>query len=144
LRIWLVDTGPLVAYLDGTDKDHAAVVPLLDSFTGQLATTSAVIAEAMYFVAAVRTGPALLAEFVAASGLTVHDFSEADDLAEAARRMEKYSDLPMDFADATLILLAERLGVFDLVTLDRRGFKVFRSSRGKRFSLVLDRPRKVD
>lgn len=143
MRIWLLDTGPLVAYLDGTDKDHQAVVPLLDSFTGQLVTTSAVIGEAMYFVAAVRSGPALLAEFVAASGLQVYDFSEAHDLAEAARRMEKYADSPMDFADATLVLLAERLGVFDLLTLDRRGFNVFRSSRGKRFSLILDRPRAV-
>jgi predicted nucleic acid-binding protein len=143
LRVWLLDTGPFVAYLDRTDKDHTAVVPVLDSFTGQLVTTSAVIAEAMYFVAAVRSGPRLLAELVAASGLQVYDFSESQDLAEAARRMEKYSDLPMDFADATLVLLAEHLGVFDLLTLDRRGFNVFRSSRGKRFSLILDRPRAV-
>jgi predicted nucleic acid-binding protein len=54
--------------------------------------------------------------------------------------MEKYADLPMDYADATLVLLAERLGVFDLLTLDRRGFTVFRSSRGQHFSLVLDQP----
>jgi predicted nucleic acid-binding protein len=144
LRVWLIDTGPLVAYLDGTDKEHSAVVPVLDSFTGQLVTTSAVIAEAMYFVAAVRSGPALLAELVEASGIQVYDFSEAQDLAEAARRMAKYGDSPMDFADATLVLLAEHLGVFDLLTLDRRGFNVFRSSRGKRFSLIMDRPRAVD
>jgi predicted nucleic acid-binding protein len=144
LKVWLLDTGPLVAYLDRTDKDHAAVVPRLDSFSGQLVTTSAVISEAMYFVAGVRSGPALLAEFVAASGLRVHDFSEARELGEAARRMEKYADLPMDYADATLVLLAERLGVYDLLTLDRRGFNVFRSSRGKRFSLVLDQPRPVE
>jgi predicted nucleic acid-binding protein len=43
----------------------------------------------------------------------------------------------MDFADATLVLLAERLGVFDVLTLDRRGFGVFRSAQGKRFTLVL-------
>jgi uncharacterized protein len=144
LKVWLLDTGPLVAYLDRTDKDHAAVVPFLDSFNGQLVTTSAVISEAMYFVAGVRSGPALLAEFVAASGLQVYDFSDANELTEAARRMEKYADLPMDYADATLVLLAEQLGVFDVLTLDRRGFNVFRSSRGKRFSLILDRPRRID
>jgi uncharacterized protein len=144
LKIWLLDTGPLVAYLDKTDKDHAIVVPCLESFNGQLVTTSAVISEAMYLVAGVRSGPALLAEFVAASGLQVNDFSAANELGEAARRMEKYADLPMDYADATLILLAERFGAFDLLTLDRRGFNVFRSSRGKRFSLVLDRPRPID
>jgi hypothetical protein len=36
------------------------------------------------------------------------------------------------------VLLAERLGVFDLLTLDRRGFSVFRSARGKRFTLLLE------
>jgi len=54
--------------------------------------------------------------------------------------MEKYSDVPMDYADATLVLLAEHLGVFEILTLDRRGFSAYRSSRGKRFSLVLDQP----
>jgi len=43
----------------------------------------------------------------------------------------------MDYADATLVLLAERLGVFEILTLDYRGFTVFRSSKGKSFSLVL-------
>ena len=52
--------------------------------------------------------------------------------------MEKYADLPMDYPDATLVLLAERLEVFDVLTLDRRGFKVYRSTKGKRFALVLD------
>ena len=57
------------------------------------------------------------------------DFSGAEDLADAARRMEKYADLPMDYPDATLVLLAERLEVFDVLTLDRRGFKVYRSTK---------------
>lgn len=82
----------------------------------------------------------LLAEFVAESGLQVLDFSDAAHRAEAARRMEKYRNVPMDYADATLVLLAERLDLFELLTLDRRGFSVFRSDRGKHFSLVLDRP----
>ena len=138
MRVWLLDTGPLVAYLDASDKSHSRVAARLDAFTGQLVTTSAVITEAMYFLSEVRRGPALLAEFVAESALQVADFSDAAALAEAARRMEKYGDLPMDYADATLVLLAERLGVFDLLTLDRRGFSVFRSARGKRFTLLLE------
>lgn len=143
MRAWLLDTGPLVAYLDVSEKDHIQVAAQIDAFTGQLFSTSAVITEAMQLVSGVRRGPALLADFVAKSGLQVLDFSEADELAEAARRMEKYADLPMDYADATLILLGERLEVYEILTLDRRGFSVFRSSRGKHFSLILDRPRSV-
>ena len=69
MRVWLLDTGPLVAYLDPSDKDHARVAIRLEAFTGQLVTTSAVIAEAMYLLAEVRRGPALLAELVAYQSL---------------------------------------------------------------------------
>jgi predicted nucleic acid-binding protein len=51
--------------------------------------------------------------------------------------MEKYANIPMDYADATLVLLAERLDIFEILTLDYRGFNVFRSSRGRSFSMVL-------
>ena len=138
MRVWLLDTGPLVAYLNTRDPDHERVADTLDAFTGRLITTSAVVTESMYFLAQVRRGPALLAELVADSELQIVDFSGAEDLADAARRMEKYADLPMDYPDATLVLLAERLEIFDVLTLDRRGFKVYRSSQGKRFALVLD------
>jgi uncharacterized protein len=138
LRAWLLDTGPLVAYLVASEEDHLQVATRLDAFTGQLFTTSAVITEAMYFLAPARRGPVLLAEFVAQSGMQVVDFSQAEELAEAASRMEKYKNVPMDYADATLVLLAERLEVFELLTLDRRGFSAFRSLRGRHFSLVLD------
>jgi hypothetical protein len=51
--------------------------------------------------------------------------------------MRKYHDTPMDFADATLILLAVELRTTDICTLDRRGFAIYRTSTGKRFHLVL-------
>ncbi len=139
MRAWLLDTGPLVAYLDATDPEHRRTADALDAFTGQLVTTSAVVTEAMHFLAPHPRGPETLAEFAAESGLTIADLSDAEALRDAARRMQKYGDLPMDFADATLVILGERLGLFDVATLDRRGFTVYRTSRGRRFNLVLER-----
>ncbi len=138
MKCWLLDTGPLVAYLNLTDPAHTTVAACLDAFSGQIATTSAVITEAMYFVADSVTGPRLLAEFVAASGAQVYDFSQSAELREAVTLMERYADTPMDYADATLVLLAEGLGVWDIVTLDRRGFSTFRTKRRKGLNLVLD------
>ena len=135
---WLLDTGPLVAYLDRADAAHAVVSARLDDFSGRLVTTSAVITEAMHFVATAKGGPSALAEFVATSGLHVYDFAQPEELREAAHLMERYGDTPMDYADATLILLAEALAIRDIVTLDRRGFAVFRTRRGKPLRLVLD------
>ena len=127
-----------MAYLDATDPAHADVAACMDAFTGQLATTSAVITEAMHLVAANREGPRLLAEFVAASGLQVFDLSRSPELAEAVVLMEKYADAPMDFADATLVLLAEGLNVHEILTLDRRGFTIYRTRRRKSLRMVLD------
>ncbi len=137
MNAWLLDTGPLVGYMDANDPSHADVVECLDSFTGQLATTSAVITEAMHFVATSQNGPRLLAEFVAASAMEVYDLSRPPELLEAVSLMEKFADAPMDFADATLVLLAEGLNVHDILTLDRRGFSIYRTRRRRHLRLVL-------
>jgi hypothetical protein len=134
---WLLDTGPLVAYLDSSDPWHEAVTERLDPFCGQLVTSSAVITEAMHLVAEVRTGPRLLAEYVAAAGMRVFDACSAPDLRDAVALMEKYSIVPMDFADATLVLLAEALDLRDVLTLDRRGFATYRTRQRRAFNLVL-------
>ncbi len=138
MSLWLVDTGPLVAYLDARDPAHAEVGERLDGFSGQLATTSAVVTEVMHFVAPHREGPSLFVNFVAASGMQVYDLSQPPALRRAADLMLQYANVPLDYADATLLLLAEQIPAFDLLTLDRRGFSVFRTPRGKALRLVLD------
>lgn len=137
VKTWLIDTGPLVAYLDSNDPAHRDVAHHLDGFRGQLVTTSAVITETMHFVAASPTGPRLLADFVGTSGMQVYDFSRPPELHEASLLMEKYTNAPMDYADATLMLLADSLGVQDILTLDRRGFSIYRTKRRRPLRLVL-------
>ncbi len=138
MKTWLVDTGPLVAYLDAGDPSHAQVASCLDEFSGALVTTSAVITEAMHLLAVSRDGPRTLAEFVAASGMAVYDLCRPPELHEAVVLMESYADTPMDFADATLVLLAEGVDVRDILTLDRRGFSTYRTRQRRHFRLVLD------
>jgi uncharacterized protein len=137
-RLWLVDTGPVVAYLDASDPYHDAVCAVMDGFSGRSVTTPAVITEAMYFVGATHGGARALAELVDRSGMMVYDLCQPPDLREAARLMERYADTPMDFADATLLLLADVLEVVDVLTLDRRGFSTYRTAEGRSMRLVLD------
>lgn len=138
MKAWLLDTGPIVAYLDARDPAHAQVAACLDAFPGEVFTTSAVITEAMHFLSPYPAGARLLAEFVSAAGLTIFDFTQPQELHEAAWLMEKYADTPMDFADATLILLAEQLKVREILTLDRRGFTVYRTRDRRPLVQVLD------
>jgi len=139
VKTWLLDTGPLVAYLDVRDSAHAQAVECLGSFTGHVVTTDAVIVEAMYFVSAIREGPEALASFVHAARLLVHEATQPVQLKNAAVLMHRYVDTPMDFADATLVLLADRLNIYEIATLDRRGFSTYRTPRGKSFKLVIDK-----
>ena len=136
MKSWLVDTGPLVAYLDAGDEKHLRAAACLGGLRGQLYTTGAVITEAMHFVSADDRGPSLLVEFVAVSNMLVRECTSADQLQRAAALMGKYSNTPMDFADATLVQLADELKTREIVTFDRRGFSTYRTGSGKSFILV--------
>jgi predicted nucleic acid-binding protein len=136
MRTALLDTGPLVAYLDSDDAAHDAVAASMGDFSGSLCTTSAVLTEAMYMLGSDARGPRQLAEFVGAAGLHVFESTQPLQLLAAVSLMEKYADTPMDFADATLVLLAEETGAGEIFTLDRRGFSTYRTRKGKAFRII--------
>ncbi len=130
----------MVAYLDPDDPAHAPVAAVLTDFRGTLHTTGAVLTEAMHLLARARNGPSALADFIAYSDMHVHDACQPPLVTSAALLMDRYADTPMDFADATLVLLAQRLDVHEVLTLDRRGFHTYRTADGRPFRLVLDQP----
>lgn len=129
--IVLVDTGPLVALFDPSDdareecRDALAALERAD-----LVTTEAVITEAMYLLAfSTRAQVALLS--LLAAGVPRVEPLAADEYRRAGELVEKYASLPMDYADATLVVLAERLRTSRVFTLDRRDFSIYRVRRGK-------------
>ena len=136
MRTVLVDTGPLVAYLDPGDPAHDGVSTSFGNISGAVCTTSAVITEAMHLLRSGPSGPRRLAEFVAATGVHILETTQPHHLLAAVALMEKYSDTPMDFADATLVLLSEETGADEIATLDRRGFATYRTRKGKRFRML--------
>ena len=140
MKAWLLDTGPIVARINENDPAHQEVGGALDRSPGELFSTSAVVTEAMYFAAQMRAGPASVLQFLDLTGTQIVDCCQPFELAAAVKLMEKYADTPMDFADASLVLLAEKLRLYSILTIDRRGFSIFRTLAGKRFQLVLDQP----
>lgn len=136
---WLLDTGPLVAYLDAGDPAHDQCMAVLDAFEGHLLTTGAVVVEAMHLLGEAREGPESLVKFLALSRTQIHECTDLPLLERAAQLMRKYADVPMDFADATLVLLAQETSIPEVLTLDRRGFSTFRFGGRKPFQMVLGR-----
>jgi uncharacterized protein len=137
MSAWLVDTGPFVAYISRNDPWHARVAARVDAFTGQFVTTGAVVTEVMYFLSDTPGGPAAFGELLLAARVQITSSTQPADVVAAAALMDKYADTPMDYADATLVLLAHDIGVLDILTLDRRGFSTYRTPKGKAFRLVL-------
>lgn len=131
----LLDTGALVATLHREDRDHARCAAVLEGFRGSLLTTEAVLTESMFLMARVAGGGQACLDFFLRQGAILVPQSR-ESLVCSKQLMAHYHDLPMDFADATLVSLAEEIGVKRVFTLDRRGFSVYRVGRRQGFTIV--------
>jgi len=137
MKTWLLDTGPLVAFLDASDPAHDRVRQVLASFRGIFMTTGAVLTEAFYLLRYARGGGKQLVEFIEHASPSVVDIFGLKELRQIAQLMEKYADQPMDFADASLVLIAEERSHNEILTLDERGFRTYRFRGSRRFRLPL-------
>ena len=134
----LVDTGAVVALINRGDRHHPAAVEWFKSFRGKMLTTEAVITETAYVLAASPAHQrAALIWFDRACAAGLLQVEPVTDYAALARIIEQYANLPCDYADATLIALAERTRVTAIATIDQRDFSVYRLRGRKRFSLLL-------
>ncbi len=133
----MLDTGPIVAILDRSDPHHGWVLPRFQPLQGRLVTTGAVVTEATFFLQDVRDGIQRLFEFLETPRIDICDSFTHPRLRSAGMLMATYADTPMDFADATLVILAEDLETDQIVTCDERGFRAYRYGRNKPFRLLL-------
>lgn len=132
----IVDTGPLLATADRNDPAHTACRTLLEGESGPLITTAMVIAEAAYLICR-QLGPTAettLYTSIANGELTVQDLTRAD-WTRVGGLVSTYASLPLGGTDASLIAVAESLGVSRIATLDRRHFSVVRPLHVEAFDL---------
>jgi hypothetical protein len=61
---------------------------------------------------------------------------DADDARDAERVIGRYASLGIGLADASLVVLASRYGVRDVLTLDERHFRVLRAAAGRSFRIL--------
>ena len=138
----LLDTGGLVSLLDRSQSGHAAFAAFFDRWTGPVVTSEAVLTEATHLLRRGRGGADACLAFVVNGGAAVVP-STTSSLGRCRALMRRYEDLPMDFADATLVVLAEELETDVVCTTDRRDFGVYRIGGSRPFRIVPDpsRPR---
>jgi len=134
MRSAILDTGPFVAFLDKSENNHDRCVAAFKNFNGSLLTTEAVLTEVIYLLGPSVKAQKTCIEFILKGGATLVPQS-AESLARAIVLMEKYKDIPMDFADATIVVLAEETGIDEVFTLDLRGFGAYRILGKKPFNV---------
>ena len=127
-RSILADAGPIVAIIRADDTHHARAKAFGQSYTGELTTTWPVIAEAAHLLG--RRGRATLLEMIIDGFLAVEDLS-ASDIDRMRNLLRRYET--MDLCDASIVAVGERLGILDVITIDRRDFAVYRTRAGRAF-----------
>ena len=130
----LLDTGAFVALVSPDEKQHAACVATLADWQGTIVTTEAVLTETLYLVGTRADYQETCLKFFL-RGAFILIPSTVTSLERVAQLMKKYRDLPMDFADATLVVLGEQLETNLVFTLDRRDFSVYRINNKTLFQI---------
>lgn len=131
----LIDSGPLIALFDASDKHHKKAVTFIKENKFPLITTLASITETLHLLDFNRNAQIDFLDWISKGAVEVHNvevpaFNRLRDLTI------KYKDLPMDFADACLVYLAEELNITKIATIDR-DFTIYRIKNKKKFELAL-------
>lgn len=131
----LIDSGPLIALFDADDNHHKKAVGFIKENKLPLVTTLASITETLHLLDFNRNAQIDFLAWISKGALEIHNiditaFNRLRDLTI------KYKDLPMDFADACLVSLAEELNITKIATIDR-DFTIYRIKNKKKFELTL-------
>jgi len=120
----LIDSGPLIALFDVDDTYHKRVRDFLTRHQYSFISTLAVFTEVSHLLNFSVKAQQDFYEWVMLKGVIISEINQHD-IPRIMELTAKYADLPMDFADATLVITAEKTGVKKIVSLDK-DFDVYR------------------
>jgi len=113
----LIDAGPIIALFNKNDKYHKKIKNFLKKYEGKLTSTWPVVTEASHMLDFnVQTQIDFLT-WIQLGGVNIEAI-ENEDIGRIIELSMKYSDLPMDLADASLVVLSEKLKIKEIITID--------------------------
>jgi predicted nucleic acid-binding protein len=135
----IVDTSALYAAADVSEPDHGRCVEVLGRRDLDLVIPALIVGEATYLVAA-RHGAGYEAAFLRGLSTFAIEPPAVEDWPKIADLVERYADMGLGTADASIAVLAERLGTDLVITLDRRHFGTIRTLGERSFRILPDWP----
>ncbi len=132
MRSTIIDAGPLIALFASDDHHHRDITAFLKGYIGELITTWPVITETTHLLSKNHKLQTAFLEWIRLGGLRVIDIkiSSLDRIIELSK---KYKDIPMDLADATLVVLAEENRISDIISIDS-DYDIYRIFKKERFN----------
>jgi len=133
----ILDTSGLLAAIDGSQRQHAEAVAALHGAPAPWLLSPFVLAELDYLLAS-RVGQAAERALLGEVGRGVFRLEsfDAEDVGAAERLIARHADLDIDLADASLVVLAHRYAIREILTLDERHFRVLRAANGRPFRIL--------
>ncbi len=133
----ILDTSFLFALTDQGDRNHQRVLAVAQSVNEPLVLPVVVLPEVCYLIAS-RLGHQAMRRFVSSvTSETIQVKSvTTEDLVRVHQILEQYADNQLDFTDAAIVAIAERLNITRVYTLDRRDFSIIRPSHCDYFELL--------
>lgn len=131
----IVDTGPFVALFDKDDQHHGLCKKTLREIKEPLITNCAVLTETMYLLSFSLKAQELFLDYLQMAGIVSRNI-DFKFIPRVRQLLHKYTELPIDFTDASLVALAEAENIKTIFTLDHRHFAIYAPKHVERFSLV--------
>ena len=120
----LIDSGPFIALFDVSDNQHGKIKDYLRKHQYCLISTLAVLTEVSHMLDFSTKAQDDFYQWVLCHGVIICDINQHD-LPRIIELTQKYEDLPMDLADATLVVAAEKTGIREIISLDK-DFDIYR------------------
>ena len=121
----LIDSGPIIALFDRSDNYHNIVLNFLKNYKGELITSLAVVTEVSHMLDFNLNVQIDFLKWIELGGLKIYNISH-NDIANIREMMQKYTNIPMDFADASLMYIANKEDIKDIISIDS-DFDIYRT-----------------
>ena len=123
----IVDTGPLIAYVNSNDKYHDWAVSQLAAVTPPLMCCESVLSEACFLLRHFKNGSINLLKMLGRQLITL-PFNLEEEIDAVGELVRKYQNIPMSLADACLVRMSEQISGSVILTLDN-DFKIYRKNK---------------
>jgi len=131
----LIDSGPLIALFDRSDRYHTHVIEFLKTYKGELITSWAVLTEVSHMLDFNLKVQIDFLKWIERGGARVYEISQSD-IAHIRVMMEKYIDIPMDLADGTLMYIANVENIKEIISIDS-DFDIYRTLKKQNLNNLL-------